>query len=47
VLFSGDDESLRLLHVDLFHEFSIEKRGLHVHVMDLPTFIGGEGQEDR
>jgi hypothetical protein len=39
VLFSDDDKSLQRLHVDFFHEFSIEKRGRHVHVMDLPSFI--------
>jgi hypothetical protein len=46
VLFSDDDKSLRLLHVDFFRKFSIEKHGLHVHVMDLPSFIYSQRQDE-
>jgi hypothetical protein len=46
VLFSGDDKSLRLLHVDFFREFSIEKHSLHVHVMDLLSFICSQRQDE-
>jgi hypothetical protein len=46
VLFSSDNETLRLLHVDLLRELPIKEHNLHVHVIDLLAFICSEGQDE-
>jgi hypothetical protein len=39
VFFSGGDEPLRLLHIDLLRELAVEEGRLHIHVMDFLALI--------
>jgi hypothetical protein len=39
VFFSGGDEPLRLLHMDLLCELVVEEGHLHIHVMDFLALI--------
>ena len=45
VFFPGNGEAWRLMHVHLL-EVAIEECGLHFHVMDSPSFLGSQREED-
>jgi hypothetical protein len=38
-MFAFLNESLRLLHVDVFFQLSIKKHNLHIHLMHLQVII--------
>ena len=45
ILLAWDDGALRLLHVDLLLQVTVEVRGLDVHVMQLPVVVSRECNE--
>jgi hypothetical protein len=40
------DKSSRLADIHLLHQFPIEERGFHIHVMNLPPFLTRQHEED-
>jgi hypothetical protein len=45
VLLAGDDESWRLVDVDLFLQVTVEEGGLDVHVVHTPSLLGRQREE--
>ena len=46
VLLAGDDESRRLVDVDLLLQVSVEEGGLDIHVVHTPSFLGRQREEE-
>lgn len=45
-MFFGNDKTRGLLHIHLLCQISIKKGILHVHVMDMPLFLGNEREQE-